>query len=56
MNKVKETSTNQLDMGSLTQIKSFDEEIKKLSELLIKLSPVTEQLGNRIASLRNDAS
>ena len=56
MNKVRETSTNQLDMGSLTQIKSFDEEIKKLGELLVKLNPITEQLRNRIASLRNDAS
>ena len=56
MNKVKETSTNQLDMGSLTQIKSFDEEIKKLSELLVKLNPITEQISNRIANLRTDAS
>lgn len=56
MNKVKETSVNQLDMGSLTQIKSFDEEIKKLSEILVKLNPVTEELSNRIANLRNDAS
>lgn len=56
MNKVKETSTNQLDMGSLTQIKSFNEEIKKLSEILVKLDPITEQISNRIANLRTDAS
>jgi len=56
MNKVRETSTNQLDMGSLTQIKSFDEEIKKLGDILVKLSPITEQLRNRIAALRTEAS